>query len=78
MIKKIEASAMPIIKKSVNGADASLRGAFAYGDIINFTVEAPRRLGASAVVLRLCADGGEDQDFPFSFQQTDLGVDEYV
>lgn len=77
MLTKIEASAMPMIQKKVNGADASHRGAFALGDIISFTVETPRRLGASAVVLRICRDGEEDRDFPFSFCETKLGVDEY-
>ncbi|MBR2354561.1 MAG: glycoside hydrolase family 13 protein, partial [Clostridia bacterium] len=68
---------MPIIKKKVNGADASHRGAFAFGDCISFSVEAPRKLGASAVVLRICRDGEEDRDYPFSFYQTKLGTDEY-
>ena len=77
MLTRIEASAMPIIKKKVNGSDASHRGAFAVGDVITFTVEAPRRLGAGAVVLRICRDGEEDRDFPFRFFQTELGIDEY-
>ena len=58
MLTKIESSAMPTIQKTINGADASLRGAFAFGTVIDFTVKAPRMLGASAVVLRACKDGG--------------------
>ncbi len=77
MLTKIESSALPIIKKKVNGADASLRGAFAFGDMIEFTVESSRRVGASAVVLRICKDGEGDVDYPLSFYQTKLGVDEY-
>ncbi len=77
MLTKIETSVMPKIRKKVNGADASHRGAFATGDIIDFTVEVPRRLGASAVVLRICRDGEGDRDFPLSFGESNLGVDEY-
>ena len=68
---------MPTIRKSVNGADASLLGAFALGEIIKFTAKVPRKLGASAVVLRLCEDGGADQDMPLQFISTNLGIDTY-
>lgn len=78
MLTKIETSAMPRIQKKVNGADASLRGAFAWGDVVEFTVEVPRRLGASAVVLRICLDGEGDRDFPCTFSDSRLGVDEYL
>ena len=77
MLTRIESSAMPTIQKKINGADASLRGAFAFGEVIDFTVKVPRSLGASAVVLRICKDGGTNRDYPFEFYQTDLGVDEY-
>lgn len=77
MLTKLSVSAMPIITKTVNGADASGRGAFAFGDKIRFTVAAPRRLGASAVVLRICRDGEEDTDFSLTFLETAEGVDSY-
>ena len=69
---------MPTIRKTVCGADASTRGAFAVGDDITFTVDVPRRLGTSAVVLRLCEDGGADRDMPLRFMRTEGGVDTYV
>ncbi|MBQ9783380.1 MAG: glycoside hydrolase family 13 protein [Clostridia bacterium] len=77
MLTKITVPAMPVIKKNVNGADASLRGAFAAGEIIIFTALVPRRLGASAVVLRICRDGERDRDLPLTFVKTEEGVDEY-
>ena len=77
MLTKIAMSAMPTVRKTVNGADASGKGAFAHGDHIQFTVEVPRKLGASAVVLRLCEDGGTDQDISLRFVSTDLGIDVY-
>ena len=68
---------MPTIRKTVCGADASNRGAFAVGNDITFTVDVPRRLGASAVVLRLCEDSGTDCDQPLRFVHTAGGVDTY-
>ncbi len=77
MLTKISVSAMPKIKKSVNGKDASAQGAFSVGDIISFTVEVPRKLGASAVVLRIRRDGENDTDHPLSFENTAEGIDVY-
>ncbi len=77
MLTKISVSAMPTIRKSVNGKDASYRGAFAVGDNICFTVEVPRRLGASAVVLRIRKDGESDTDHPLTFTNTAEGTDVY-
>lgn len=77
MLTKISVSAMPTITKTVNGADVSQKGAFAFGEKIRFTVAAPRRLGASAVVLRLCRDGQSDVDFSLRFMKTEGGVDTY-
>lgn len=68
---------MPTIRKTVCGADASNRGAFAVGEDIVFTVDVPRRLGTSAVVLRLCEDGSADCDRPMRFVKTEGGVDTY-
>ena len=78
MLTKISKPVLPVIKKTVNGEDVSRLGAFAIGDKINFTVEVPRRLGASAVVLRICRDGGQDKDMPLSFGNTEEGVDIYT
>ena len=70
MLTKISVSAMPTITKTVNGVDASERGAFAFGDQIRFTVAAPRRLGASAVVRRLGRDGDAEVAFSLRFLGT--------
>ncbi len=68
---------MPTIRKTVNGRDVSHRGAFPYGTKIEITVEVPRSLGASAVVLRLEEDGKGERDIPLSFADTSLGRDIY-
>ena len=77
MLSKINDSLTknPIIKKTCEGKDVTNIGAFAFGDVVCFTVEAPREFGASAVVLRICKDGGADRDYPFSFTDSELGVD---
>lgn len=77
MLTKLSVSAMPTITKTVNGVDVSQKGAFAFGEKICFTVTAPRRLGASAVVLRLCRDGESDVDRSLAFVKTECGVDTY-
>ncbi len=68
---------LPKIKKSIDGADISSTGSFALGECPEFTVEAPRKLGASAVVLRICKDGQPDCDYPFLFTFTDGVIDIY-
>ena len=68
---------LPSIKKEIDGVDVSARGCFAFGECPEFTVEAPRKLGASAVVMRICRDGGEDVDYPFQFVSTDMVRDTY-
>ena len=68
----------PVIKKTVDGKDVSSKGAFAFGSVLNITVKVPRKLGASAVVLRICRDGERDNDMPLSFESTDMGVDIYT
>ena len=78
MLKKIEESVLPIIRKQINGVDVSTRGAFPRGTVLTFSVETPRRLGASAVVLRMCGDGEHDQDMPFSFAKSERGIDQYI
>ncbi len=80
MLTKLVLSAdmMPTVKKTVNGRDASKRGSFPCGTNIEFTVEVPRVLGASAVVLRIAEDGKSDIDMPLSFVSTADGVDSYT
>lgn len=68
---------LPSIKKEIGGRDVSARGCFAIGECPKFTVEAPRKLGASAVVMRICRDGEGDVDYPFSFVNTDMVNDVY-
>lgn len=71
------ADALPTIRKFADGKDASSRGAFPCGTIIEFTVEVPRALGASAVVLRMAADGEGDKDIPLDYTDTQNGTDIY-
>ena len=68
---------LPTVKKEIDGVDVSARGCFAFGECPVFTVEAPRKLGASAVVMRINKDGCEDRDYPFEFVSTDLVRDTY-
>ena len=58
MLTKITewADCLPIIKKRIDGEDVSFRGSFEFGECPELTVEAPRKLGASAVVLRFCQE----------------------
>ncbi len=69
---------LPKIIKRIDGADVSCLGSFAYGECPEITVEAPRILGASAVVLRIARDGEAQQDYPFSFTDTDGVNDTYT
>lgn len=80
MLTKISSydSEMPLIKKIIDGKDVSHRGAFPCGSILNIIVEVPRKLGASAVVLRICRDGENDEDIPLLFKSTDMGIDTYT
>lgn len=68
---------LPSIKKEIDGVDVSTRGCFAIGECPKFTVEAPRKLGASAIVMRICRDGEGDVDYPFTFVSTDMVNDLY-
>lgn len=55
------------IEKIIAERDVSHLGAFACGENILHRVTLSRRLGVSAVVLRICRDGEGDQDLPLSF-----------
>ncbi|MBQ9784343.1 MAG: glycoside hydrolase family 13 protein [Clostridia bacterium] len=65
------------IEKLANGHDASRLGAFACGTRLTLRLQVPRRLGASAVVLRICRDGEGDTDMPLAFVDTHASVDTY-
>lgn len=82
MLLKLHESAecglMPRITKYANGEDASVKGAFSLDTTLEICVECPRRLGFSAVVLRINKDGEESKDIALDFKTTKCGVDEYV
>ena len=65
------------IEKLADGRDASRLGAFACGTHLTLRLRVPRRLGASAVVLRICRDGEGDRDLPLSFVTTHASIDTY-
>ncbi len=67
----------PIITKYVDGVDRSFKSAFPSDKEITFTVKVPRRLGASAVVLRINADGAPYRDIPLKYQEMTEGWDVY-
>ena len=71
-------SALPVIRRTVNGEDVSRRGAFSFGTLLTLHLRVPRRLGSAAVVLRIRRDGGDPHDFPLLFQSTDYITDEYT
>ena len=73
--KSIEKNLIPKITKYVNGEDASVKGAFSLNSELTFSVECPRKLGISAVVLRINKDGEEPRDVSFEFASTALGKD---
>ena len=66
------------IQKTIDGKDVSTHGAFAYGTVIEITVTVPRALGATAIVLRISADGGEAQDIPLQFSSIENACDVYM
>ncbi|MBO7250081.1 MAG: glycoside hydrolase family 13 protein [Clostridia bacterium] len=67
----------PIIIKYVDGVDRSFKSAFPSGKKITFTVKVPRRLGASAVVLRINRDGAPSRDIPLEYIELSEGWDVY-
>ena len=71
------AECAPVIRKRIGSRDLSAHGSFAYGETIDFTVEVPRKLGASAVVMRINKDNEADRDMPFCFDLTDGATDIY-
>lgn len=66
------------IEKLCGGKDTSRLGAFPYGEEITWRVTLSRRLGASAVVLRIAPDGGEPTDYPLHFEGMEGDEDHYT
>ncbi len=74
----VENGIMPVITKYVNGEDASVKGAFSLNTTLEFSVRCSRKLGVSAVVMRINKDGEEYSDISLDFRSTENGVDEYA
>lgn len=66
-----------VLKKTVNGKNATERGAFYCGEEITFTASVPRAHGFLGVVLRIARDGEAARDLPFGFLDTEGSVDRY-
>ncbi len=74
-----EISRVKFYKYDIDGHDLTAFGAFPKGEVLRFCVTCPRKLGVSAVVLRLNRDGEGDTDTPFAFIGTDIasGLDSF-
>ena len=72
-----ERGIMPRITKYANGEDASVKGAFSLNTRLEIKVECPRKLGASAVVLRIAKDGEQARDLALEYLTTEKGIDTY-
>ena len=71
LYKQIDAQCNVKIRKYVSGRDVSDFGAFLYGDVVEFCIEVPRRLGVIGVVLRMAKDGCADLDTELSRKSAD-------
>ncbi len=65
------------IEKTVDGQDVSRLGALPWGVTLSIRLTVPRTLGASAVVLRIAADGTPPKDLPLTFCTRDAASDTY-
>lgn len=74
----LEAGSEIKIKKTCNGEDVGLLGAFEKGKTITLEARVPRKLGIGAVVMRIAPDGGEARDLPFVFCERRGGDDLYT
>ena len=74
---QLTGEAKPIIKKYIDGKDASRFGAFEAGKKLTLKVIVPRKLGDGGVVLRLERDGEEPTDRALEFVGSERGVDVY-
>lgn len=61
------------------GENLTRFGAFAWGDVVALRVTCLRRLGVTAIVLRINRDGGSPTDIPFTFlsSEYETGRDTY-
>lgn len=66
MTKELTEGYFVSVTKKVKGEDASFRGAFSTNDEIEIRLEAPRCYGVSSAAVRICADGGDDREIPFT------------
>lgn len=78
LFTELDRGLMPRITRLCQGKDTTACGAYPYGARLTFRVEVPRALGASAVVLRLGRDGGDEKDLPLEFRSSDEGLDTYA
>ncbi|MBO5305178.1 MAG: glycoside hydrolase family 13 protein [Clostridia bacterium] len=76
--EKIEKNCCPLVTRWVDGREVFGRGAFAFGTALTLSVRLSRRLGVSAVVLRIALDGDVDKDIPFTLSSSFLGEDQYT
>ena len=76
--KKIDSSSEFNIRKFRGSEDVSDLGAFRYGDKINIEVAISRKLGAVGVVMRICRDGGADEDITLGLLDSDSINDIYT
>lgn len=74
---KLEKDIKIRLTKKCHAKNVTLLGAFPEGERLTFTLEVPRILGASGVVLRINPDGEPTLDLPFEFKDTSLGTDSY-
>ena len=66
------------IEKTADGRDVSRLGAFPCGTQLTLRLTVPRALGASAVVLRIAADGEASTDIPLDFCTRSASEDTYT
>ena len=66
------------IEKYIDGKPAFRKGAVKSGSALRIELSLSRRLGDGGAVLRIARDGEEDRDLPFSFIDSEGGVDRYL
>ena len=76
--RKIDSSSEIYVRKFRGSEDVSDLGALRYGDKINIEVAISRRLGAIGVVMRICRDGGADEDITLGLLNSDNVNDIYT
>ena len=76
--KKIDSSSDIKVRKFRGSEDISDLGALRYGDKIDIELAISRRLGAMGVVMRICRDGGADEDIALGLLDSDNVYDIYT